>query len=203
MSATSVRRLLPVAAWPDIDRRLWEAAKAGPYAATLNLGAMPVIAEGYGRWISVMKSQNRLDEDLHPADRVTPESVEAYIDGLLEAGNKRSTILARLSQLITALRMMAPSRSFTWLHPSKLLRADDHQARPAASDATQLRGWPAIDQQLWKAGLAVSDILDGPQYASRLRPGTLETIIVGYRRWLTFLREHDLLDPTVTPAASA
>jgi len=201
MSTLPLRRLLPVADWPGIDRSLWEAAMGGPYVATLNPVTIPLVAEGYGRWISALASEGRLDAGLHPADRVTPASVQAYIDVLREAGNNKPTIVARLGQLAAALRIMEPRRSFTWLHPSKLLREGDRQTRPTEDDGYQLRGWPAIDLRLWQAGLEADDILAKPRHASGLRPETIHTILVGYRRWLVFLRTQGRLDPTIPPGA--
>lgn len=47
-------RMLPVHAWPEIDRQLWKAAKDDTYVATLNPAALSAIAQGYGRWLAVL-----------------------------------------------------------------------------------------------------------------------------------------------------
>jgi site-specific recombinase XerD len=196
-----MRRLLPVTAWPEIDRCLWEAAKDGQYVATLSPTALPLIAEGYGRWIAVLAAQGSFDKDRRPADRVTPEAVQTYIAELRKLGNQDTTIRARLSHLGSALRIMEPQRSFVWLHPRKLLRTDDDQAKASKSADHQWKNWPPLDRQLWEAGLQVGDILEPRTYASKLRPATIHAIVVGYRRWLVFLCAQDRLDPAVTPAA--
>lgn len=201
MTQLLVRRSLPVTAWPEVDRSLWDAAMDGAYAATLDPATLAPVAEGYGRWISVLMSKGNLIGNAHPADRVTPASVQAYIDALRRMGNKDLTIRARLSQLASALRIVAPQRSFTWLHPSKLLRDESCQTQPTDDDRDQLRGWPAGDRRLWLAGLQAHDILAAPRYASQLRPETIHTIIVGYRRWLVFLRTRKRLDPMASPMA--
>jgi site-specific recombinase XerD len=193
--------MLPVDAWPEIDRRLWEVANDGEYVASLSQATVHVAAAAYGRWISVLTAMRRLDGDLRPADRVTLDAVRAYIAELRTAGNKNSTIVARLQGLGEALRIIEPQRSFTWLHPRKLLRMDDDQATPRKTDQHQWMDWPALDQRLWESGLQAGDILEKPNYASRLRPATILSIVRGYRRWLVFLREGNILDPGAIPAA--
>lgn len=201
MKAPPTRRLLPVATWPEIDRRLWEAAASSRYVTDLSRAALPAIVEGYGRWISVLTTLGRLDESLRPRDRVTPDAVGAYLAELRAQGNSPRTITTRLSHLVSALRILEPQHSFTWLHPRQLLRTnDDLTATPKRGDA-QWAGWPPIDRRLWELGCQTGDILDQPNHASRLRPATLQSIVVGYRRWLVFLRDQDCLDPEVPPAA--
>lgn len=200
MTPSNSRRLLPMEAWPDIDQRLWRAAQAGSYVATLRPAAVALVVEGYGRWISVLTMLGSLDAGTAPDDRVTPDAVRAYTEALRAVGNKRVTIVQRLGQLAAALRIMTPDRSFTWLRPSKLLREHAPPA-PGGGRDHQLRGWPVGDRQLWQAGTQAGDILAKPRYAAGLCSETLDTIITGYRRWLVFLRAHGRLDPTATPAA--
>lgn len=201
MTSSQAPRLLPVAAWPEIDRRLWEVAQHGEYGESLRPAALLLIAESYGRWISVLVARGCLDKDLHPADRVTLNAVQAYVAELRMVGNKSRTIAVRLSHLGSALRIMAPQSSFMWLHPRKLLRTDDDQTKARKRADDQWKEWPALDRQLWEAGLQVGDILAKPNHASRLRPATIHSIVVGYRRWLVFLRGQDCLDAEATPAA--
>ena len=113
---------------------------------------------------------------------------------------KHITIVARLGQLAAALRIMVPERSFTWLHPSKLLGGGPPR-KPVHSDEHRLRGWPAPDRELWRAGTQVGDILSGPRHAAKLSPETISKIIGGYRRWLVFLGRSGRLEPSASPAA--
>lgn len=199
MSALGSRRLLPVEAWPAIDRRLWNAARGGDYFVTLSPGTARLTAEGYGRWIAVLASQGRLDERTGPADRVTPDSARAYAEALRVAGNNAETIRVRFVQLAAALRIMVPGHSFTWLHASKQFR-DRTPASASQDEEHQLRGWPAEDCRLWHAGTQVDDILAAPRYAAGLRPDTILNTVIGYRRWLRFLRAQGRLDPGAAPA---
>lgn len=201
MSSPAMRKSLPLSAWPERDRCLWEAGLTGSYASSLRPGALPRIAQGYGRWISVLTALGRLDDGLHPADRVTPDAVQAVLAEMRAQGNGPRTLATRLSQLGSALRILAPDRSFTWLHPSKLLRDQDAPTPRRKRRAKEWEDWPTIDQQLWEEGCRPRDILDTPNRASRLRPATLHSAAVGYRRWLVFLRDEDRLDQTIPPAA--
>ena len=75
MTGLASLRMLPVHAWPEIDRQLWKAAKDDAYVATLNPAALSAIAEGYGRWLAVLTELDRLDGAQRPADRVTLSTV--------------------------------------------------------------------------------------------------------------------------------
>ena len=49
MSALGSRRLLPVEAWPAIDRRLWNAARGGDYFVTLSPGTARLTSDS--KWL--------------------------------------------------------------------------------------------------------------------------------------------------------
>ena len=200
MSPSLTLRPLPLTAWPELDRRLWQIASKGPYFASFTPAYIQDVANGYGRWLSLLAQYSGLDSETHPADRVTLVGVQTYLAALGAAGKKRSTIVAYLCYLRAALQIMVPERSHTWLHARKVFRAMVDAELPVENNQGELQGWPVGDQRLWQAGLQVDDILMGPQYASRLRAATVETIAAGYRRWLIFLREEGRLDTDAQPA---
>ena len=177
---------------------MWEAGQAGPYATSLKAKMLDAVADGYGCWMSALAGLSRLDHDQPPADRVTADAVNCFIEVLGARRNSISTIRTRLAQLGLALRIPAPQTSFTWLHPRKLLRLAE---RPAKRPEDEWANRPAIDRQLWERGPVPGDILEEANYASKVRPATLKSIVTGYRRWLVFLTGSNLLDPTVNPAA--
>ena len=200
MTKPVLRRILPIADWPETDQRLWAAAQGGSYAATLNPPTVKLAVQGYGRWLSVLAGQDCLDPALHPADRVTPAAVQAYVDRLRKAGNAQATIDGCLGQLAMILRFIAPQRSFTWLH-AKRLQGETHPAHRPKKAKDLLEGWPDIDRQLWQVAFKAGDFLTEPRYAPGLRPATIQTTIESYRRWLAFLRAKGWLDPLTAPAA--
>jgi hypothetical protein len=110
---------IPLEAWPEIDRRLWETGRTSGYLASQKPTSIAEIVNGYGRWLSFLASRGDLDERTDAAGRVTSDRVRNYIDAM---DYKNTTIETRLLTLGAALRVLAPDRSFTWLHPWNLLR---------------------------------------------------------------------------------
>ncbi len=200
MTKSVLRRMLPVADWPEIDMRLWVAAQSGSYTMTLCSPTIAMTIRGYGRWLSVLAAQGCLDTALHPADRVTPVAVLAYVDRLRDIGNTQSTIDGRLDQLARAMRIMAPQRSFTWLN-AKRFQGEAHLEHCVKPSKNHLEGWPDIDRQIWQAAFTAGDILEGPYYAASLRPATVRTARESYKRWLKFLLTTGRLDPLASPMA--
>jgi integrase len=60
--------------------------------------------------------------------------------------------------------------------------------------------WPALDLQAWEAGLRSGTPFEPGGPAASWADATRETVQNGYGRWLTWLKCHDLLDPSVPPA---
>ena len=192
----SARLSLPLEAWPEIDRRLWEVGRTSAYLATKKPTSIAIIVSGYGRWIRFLASRGDLDERTDPAGRVTPDRVGNYIHALRACGYKDAAIEPYLRGLGAALRVLAPDRSFAWLHPWKLLRGQ-YRRLPEAIEPT--RDWPEIDLRMWTAGLQGGDILTGPNRAVQLRLASILRYARAYRDWLAFLRSAAMLDPLVPP----
>lgn len=118
------RRCLPMAAWPEADRRRWHSAVApkGPGRITgrsavahLKPVTLEKYLEGYGRWLGFRLFRGDLDLSAMPEDRVTEEAVAAYIDALLDMGNSGHAVWNRLQELKAALKLLAPGVDFGWL----------------------------------------------------------------------------------------
>lgn len=118
------RRCLPLAEWPEEDRRRWETRLApkgrgrvtGRSAvAHLKPDTVQKYMEGYGRWLGFLRRAGALDPTMAPEDRVTEDAVAAFIDALLDAGNSGHAIYGRLQELKAALKLIAPGIDFGWL----------------------------------------------------------------------------------------
>ena len=192
----SARLSLPLEAWPEIDRRLWETGRTSFYLATKKPNSIAIIVRSYGRWIRFLASRGDLDERTDPAGRVTSDLVGNYIHALRAFGYDDAAIEPYLRGLGAALRVLAPDRSFAWLHPWKLLRGQ-YRRLPEAIEPT--RDWPEIDLRMWTAGLQGGDILTGPNRAVQLRLASILRYARAYRDWLAFLRSAAMLDPLVPP----
>jgi hypothetical protein len=185
--------------WPAIDQLLWEKAKADNYLPRLRASTVKNVANAYGRWLAFLASGSGWEPDLPPGDRVTLSPVRTYIKHMRRTGCLERTIITRLEQLQSAMRILAPGRSFRWMDPSRL--GDDLPLAAPKRRSDPLRDLPETDRRLWQAGLAPGDILTGQTYAARLSLDTIETNLICYRHWLAFLRTTGRLDSTMAPAA--
>lgn len=118
------RRCLPLADWPELDRRRLQEAIAPKgrgrvtgrsAAAHLKPDSLEKYLEGYGRWLGFRLFRGDLDPTALPEDRVTEEAVAGYVDALLEMGNSGHAIWNRLQELKAALKLLAPGIDFSWL----------------------------------------------------------------------------------------
>jgi integrase len=190
----------PIEAWPEIDRRGWEAGRTSGYLATQKATSIAEMVSGYGRWIAFLAARGELDERTDAAGRVTPDLVRNYILAMRGRHYQNTTIETRLLTLGAALRVLAPDRSFTWLHPWNLLRGHSRRGRPLENN-DPTRHWPEIDRRIWTAGLQGGDILTGANRAVQLRPATILHVAQAYGGWLAFLRREAMLDPQLPPMA--
>ena len=64
-----------------------------------------------------------------------------------------------------------------------------------------LAAWPAHDRACWVAATCSGDLLldDGP--GAHLKPGSRDTLVDAYGRWLGWQTATDRLDPDAAPAA--
>lgn len=147
----AVEMVLPVSAWPAIDRQLWESGTAPPgglrrsrgrYAASLTPCSVRLAAKGYGRFLAIQAANGQLNPDLGPSARVTLESVADFFDALQGAGNVDNTVKGRLFHLRMALRVMVPDADFDWITrpggvslDALLLQEPDDEPPPASSAA--------------------------------------------------------------------
>jgi integrase/recombinase XerD len=131
------RRCRPLQEWPEVDRRLWQAAlvpgdlleeggSRARYAENTNCG----IVYGYGRWLQWADRRGLLDQTDSPGDRITPDRVRAYLADL-ERHNATQTVINRLVHLSVAAQVMDPNRDWSWLNRMiGPIRARHRPARP-------------------------------------------------------------------------
>lgn len=117
---------LPVEEWPEVDRATFEAAyqpgdvfddTAGP-GAHLAEATRGAIRFTYRRWLRFLTSNYPDDLANHPAERITPERVRAFID-LLRSEVGPSSVAAACDRLYTAARLLAPTTDWDWLRSIK------------------------------------------------------------------------------------
>src|SRR5690348_12518527 len=101
------RKCLRLEDWPAPDRQAWETIiQPGDDIDEGGLGSLwapttrQTNIECYGRWLSWLQKQQRLDHDLQPADRANPADIAAYV-GELRRLNASTTATARIRHLYT------------------------------------------------------------------------------------------------------
>lgn len=155
--------VLPIDQWPEIDRRLIQAAFEGSddleregAAVFWREATRTGVKKGWGRYLMFLVRHGELDAGQSPCDRVTPALYQAYLRDLLAFGNSHNTIQTRCMELKMALDAMEPDRAadFAWI------------TRPAGKS---IRSWlPATVHRkpmiyapvLWQWGMAFIDNAD-------------------------------------------
>jgi len=113
------RRRLPLALWPEADRKAWEAIVRAPAwnrpeaAVRWSDVACERIAGGYGRWLTFLSRTGRMG-DPDPAARVTRQTVAEFVE-LLRTQVRPITIVSCLRTLIDVLKVLAPEYDSAWI----------------------------------------------------------------------------------------
>jgi integrase len=108
--------------WPALDRCAWEELlREGDILEGRGAGAhwapatRSTNAHHYGIWLGWLDRQGDLARSVdHPADRVTPNRVRAYVSELLNSVAPK-TADSVLRDLKVVIKVMAPDRNWRWL----------------------------------------------------------------------------------------
>ena len=149
------RRCLKLYEWPAADRKAWDAAVAhgslprgGGPAAHWRATTRKTVQDAYGRWLTFLDRNGCLDPTGHPAERLTPDRLRAFI-AELQATVAPVTLRNRITNLSEALRVMAPASDFPYLQVARTrLKA---RARPVRNKRRQI----AQSRDLLRLGLAL------------------------------------------------
>lgn len=132
------RASLPLQQWPPEDRRLWRAACAPADLLDEHIGVRAkhsVIAnrnaeKGYGRWLTFLGRTDLVCLEDAPANRITPECIQAYVDCLIGLQNSTGAILSRLEQLGMVAKVMGPTQHWGFINSmASKIRARHKPAR--------------------------------------------------------------------------
>jgi len=140
MTAPIIPLIIKLAAWPEIDRKLWEQAfnSGGLFDTTgifagWSAGSRRLHAQNYGSWLSFLQRNQPDYLNLIPADRITKNLVRAYIDESRQRQLKLRSISNHLMSLAVIARGFEPKRDWAWLfHAACSLyeQSDPYQLKP-------------------------------------------------------------------------
>lgn len=152
------RALLKIEQWPDNDRKRWQASLSSddPFSDTADRSELRAISnckveKGYGRWLSFL---TRCHTELltQPAgDRITPPTVNSYVEELRACGNGDRTIMNRLQELYTMAVTIVPAGSFSFIHRIEA------KIRTVAKPVRSKRGQIISSDQLFSLGWSLME----------------------------------------------
>lgn len=173
-------RALPLANWPERDRRAWTEAQTenddlldihGP-AARWRSSSRELHRRCYGIWLSWLASENLLVADEPPAQRVTKARLAAYLRAQRALGKGARTLVNHAVGLRHMFEALAPGQDWRWMLPmiGKLKTAVKPQ-----KNHTDL---PSI-RELFELGLLLM------RYAEEGRAGTIKERAILFRNGLS------------------
>ena len=116
------RLSLPVSTWPTQDQRLWASVltpASSPFrqasvANTWSPRRRRICEQAYGQWLAFLQSENRLDPDAHPEDRVTPERITRFVEQLIKRVSPVSAAMM-VEALGRVLTVLSPETDWAWM----------------------------------------------------------------------------------------
>ncbi|MBT3703681.1 MAG: tyrosine-type recombinase/integrase [Alphaproteobacteria bacterium] len=116
-----MRKLLPFPEWPQADQDAWIQATRAPgilddggKGSHWSDGSKKSIRFGYARWLGYCAVLAPGFLALDPQERVTPDTIAAYIDHL-KGSITPAGLFNYIKHLYDALRVIAPKTNWAWL----------------------------------------------------------------------------------------
>lgn len=177
------RRCLPLQAWPEPDRRAWEAALAPRDLLDGTVGpghhwcpdTREKYRKGYGRWLTFVIGSGRFDPAIVPSDRITDDAVGDYLEEL-ETQVASWTVWGRLAELLAVAKAIAPERDWQWLR--RIVGKLEVQVEASRNKHIRLR--PAAEILAWAIGY-MDDLIANPPArhgSSRFRDALMVALLI-------------------------
>lgn len=123
MRRTSFFGPLPLTEWPAADLTAWAGAGAGDplseggagLAAHWRQTTRGLVQISYGVWLAWLRATRRLDATARPGERAKTETVRAFLEDMRFSGLSEATCATRLIGLGTALRVISPNTSSSFI----------------------------------------------------------------------------------------
>ena len=114
--------IMKISDWPEPDRLLFEKSiiKSDPFSEEGSRSSCrPIsnkkVAGGHGRYLTFAKIYHPHILEYPPEDRITPDLVKSFLENLIKVGNKKTTILDRISELHAMAIILAPNKCFRFI----------------------------------------------------------------------------------------
>lgn len=137
-------RSMPIAHWPEADRRMWGQALTrrsvlddASVAASWRPITQSAVAKSYGHWLCFLERRGELGVGDVPTLRVTPARVQAYVDDLRSRSLASATIHMRVLHVARFLEAAQAGSCPTWLH--KFIRRLNGAVVPVRDDRAKLK----------------------------------------------------------------
>jgi hypothetical protein len=158
---------LPVAAWPEADRRAWIEAQSGEDdllaerkpAAHLHPSSKELYGRCYGIWLAWLKSEGLLDPEAHPEQRVTRTRLAAYLRAERGLGNGARTLVNHAACLSRMFEILAPHEDWGWTLPMIRKLKSTVKSVKNHSDLPSIR-------ELFEIGLVIMHKASQPDHGS-------------------------------------
>lgn len=188
-----VRTSLPFDAWPELDRRLWQAAfrrgaifEPDGAAAHWAEETRRQVAKGYGKWLWALQSFGTLAPEVDPAKRVTEDNLRRYVAWLEAQGLASVSIASRVTDLMEAIRVLEPEADLSLLR--RLVSTLQQRAQPSRNKAVRIKApgeiWEACADEM--ASISADTALLSMEAASRYR----DAFALGFLVWSPIRRRN-------------
>lgn len=174
MGPTARRPRLYVTEWPERDREAWDKAFVtgligleGGLAAAWRPATRSSVEKAYGYWLGWLHQEGRLDPAAGPAARADLQTVETYLNVLIQDGLADHTRAGYLQGLSDALRVMSPEADVAFL------RRCANGMRATARRAREIRPRIRPPKDLLEVGLGLMARAEAGEGGSERRNASL------------------------------
>jgi integrase len=148
-----LNRGLSFADWPAADRDLWDRLSVGNDlfddgpASEWSNATRQNLQYAYALWLGTLALVDPPSLDLAPADRVTRQAVEEYVE-CLRANCRDTTVFHCVARLFYVLRAICPEQGWDWIY---------RLSRRIAAEAEPIRHPQVLSSDLYRIGLRLMD----------------------------------------------
>jgi integrase/recombinase XerD len=175
---------LPVSNWPAVDQRLWASVltpASSPFrqasiASKWSPRRRHICEQAYGQWLAWLLSENHLDAEWPPEDRVTHERITRFVEQLIKRVSPVSAAMM-VGALGRVLAVLSPETDWAWMR--RLFQDLKGWAEPSRDKRTAMVSAKALlDLGMRLMDTAEDDDPDPYLAATQYRDGLLVALLI-------------------------